>query len=72
VNPFTDQDIGHSEESSSHHTMAEYGEQQLEIFEFPIQETNEETRMKNINPYALSLIFMALLQEDPDTFLFLI
>jgi hypothetical protein len=28
-------------------------EDQVEVFEFPIWETNGETKMKNINPFAL-------------------
>jgi hypothetical protein len=35
VNHFSDQEIGHSEGYSSHHTMIEKGKQS-KIFEFPI------------------------------------
>jgi hypothetical protein len=55
-----------SEESqSSPRVMA--GEE--EIFEFPIQESDGEAKMKNINPSALPH-FHGLVSEDPDTFLF--
>jgi len=36
---------------------------------FPIQETNGDTKMKNISPSALPH-FHGLTTEDPDTFLF--
>jgi hypothetical protein len=49
--------------------MAEDGDQQYEIFEFPIRETNGETKMKNINPSSLPH-FHGLISEDPNTFLF--
>jgi hypothetical protein len=33
--------------------MAKDGEKQSKIFEFPIQESNGEKKVKNINPYPL-------------------
>jgi hypothetical protein len=55
-------------QSPSPRTMA--GEEEMvEVFEFPIQETNGETKMKNINPSSLPH-FHGLVSEDPDTFLF--
>ena len=36
---------------------------------FPIWETNADTKMKNISPYALPH-FHGMTTEDPDTFLF--
>jgi hypothetical protein len=44
-------------------------EEMVEIFEFPIWESNGETKMKNINPSSLPH-FHGLVYEDPDTFLF--
>jgi hypothetical protein len=41
----------------------------VEVFEFPIWETNGETKMENINPSALPH-FHGLFSEDPNTFLF--
>jgi hypothetical protein len=38
-------------------------------FRFPIKETNEETKMKNI-PHSTLPNFHGLSKEDPDTFLF--
>lgn len=39
----------------------------LEVFEFPIQETNRKDRMNNINPY-LHPQFYDLTMEDPELF----
>ncbi len=36
---------------------------------FPIRETNGDTKMENISPFALSH-FHGITTEDPDTFLF--
>jgi hypothetical protein len=44
-------------------------EYMVEVFEFPIRETNGETKMKNINPSTLPH-FHGLVSEDPDTCLF--
>jgi hypothetical protein len=44
-------------------------EDQEEVFEFPIWETNGETKMKNINHSTLPH-FHGLISEDIDTFLF--
>jgi hypothetical protein len=52
----------------SHHTMVDDGDQ-VKVFEFPIQETNGETKMKNINPSSLPH-FHGLTTKDLDTFLF--
>ena len=39
-------------QSSSHHTMVDEEEKE-KVFEFPIQKTNGEIKMKNINPFSL-------------------
>jgi hypothetical protein len=54
-----------SEEGQSPSPHAMVGEE--EIFEFSIQESNGEAKMKNINPSA-SPHFHGLVSKDPDTF----
>jgi hypothetical protein len=49
--------------------MAKGGEEQQMVFQFPIQESNKELRMKNINPFVLSRLH-GLTIEDPENFLF--
>jgi hypothetical protein len=62
------ENISEEGQSPSPHAMA--GEEEMvEIFEFPIRESNGETKMKNINPSSLPH-FHGLVSEDPDTFLF--
>jgi hypothetical protein len=55
-------------QSTSPHAM-DGEEEMVEIFEFPIQESNVEIKMKNINPSALPH-FHGLVYGDPDTFSF--
>jgi hypothetical protein len=44
-------------------------EEEKEMFEFPILETWEQVRMKNINPTTLPH-FHGMITKDPNTFLF--
>jgi hypothetical protein len=57
------------EESQSSPCPMAGEKEMVEIFEFPIQESNGETKMKNINPSALPH-FHGLLSKYPDTLLF--
>jgi hypothetical protein len=58
-----------SEEIQSTPHSMDGEEAMVEIFEFPIRESNGETKMKNINPYALPH-FHGIVYEYFDTFLF--
>jgi hypothetical protein len=57
------------EEYASLNTMVEEREEQSNVFQFPIQEIDEEPIMKDINHSTLPH-FYGLTIEDPYTFLF--
>jgi hypothetical protein len=61
-----DRDERHEEER---HIPRNEPDSEEEEYPFPIRESDEEAKMKNINPSILPL-FYGLPTEDPDTFLF--